>query len=121
VKQIEIIEPDAVNAADARRLKQVAGDRRVQRAANERIDGGEDALWIGRGEDVELDERRLPSRELFGEDGNGVASRRPSVANGSDSTTRTTTAAYATCSGLRTRAASRFRSATAGCSTGSRG
>ncbi|MGE0402372.1 MAG: hypothetical protein AB7T06_37065 [Kofleriaceae bacterium] len=68
-----IIEPDAVNAADARRLKQVASDRGVQRAANERIDRGEDALRIAGGEDVELDERRPPLRELFGDDGNKIA------------------------------------------------
>jgi hypothetical protein len=67
-----IIEPDAVNAANARRLKQVASDRRVERTANERIDRGEDALRIARGEDVELDERRFPFGELFGDDSNGV-------------------------------------------------
>lgn len=68
-----IVEHDAVNAADARRSKQIARDCGVERAPRERIDRGEDVLRIARTEDVELDERSLPLREVFGDHGNRVA------------------------------------------------
>ena len=62
-----------MHAADARDLEQISRHARTEVRAHERIDRGGDALRIDGAEHVALDERRVPGREMFGDDGDGVA------------------------------------------------